>query len=82
MKFVLQVMLYILVSFSSAFAGELDTSKSSLKWTGSKITGSSHFGTLLFKEGEIIEKEGQWVGGSFVVVSSTRRSTNLSGCQY
>ena len=71
--------LSFLFSLSSALAGNLDTKASSLKWTGSKITGKSHFGRLSFKEGEIVEQDGKWTGGSFVVDMGSMTVDDIQG---
>ena len=79
MTFFTKTILMFGLSLSTAMAGNLDTKASSLKWTGSKLTGKSHFGTLFFKDGDIVESDGKWTGGSFVVDMNSMTVDDMKG---
>ena len=49
----------------------VDTSSSSIEWTGSKIVGGSHTGTIDFKSGSLTMNKGKLSGGEFVVNMKT-----------
>ena len=52
---------------SPAFAAEVDASKSSIKWKGSKITGSNHFGKISPKSSSFVLEGGKIVSGQLVL---------------
>lgn len=56
---------------------KVDTQKSSIKWIGSKITGSSHEGNISIKEGSISVNHSNMVNAEFVVDLSTITCTDL-----
>ena len=41
--------------------------KSNIDWTGGKISGDKHTGTITLKEGDVTVNEGKVVGGNFVI---------------
>ncbi|CAI8366115.1 MAG: Protein YceI [Owenweeksia sp. TMED14] len=51
----------------SAQENKLDIQNSNLKWTGTKITNSSHYGSINFKSGTIVFSEGLIESGEFIV---------------
>ena len=59
---------------SAAFAAEIDVEKSSIKWIGTKITGSNHFGLISPKPSELTLKDGKVVSGKVVI--DTKRATH------
>jgi polyisoprenoid-binding protein YceI len=62
-------LLVLAVSLSTAvFAGsqKVDTSKSTVKWLGKKVTGE-HFGTIAVKEGALEVANGKVSGGKVVI---------------
>ncbi len=61
----MQLLLVASLTLTSAFAADIDTSKSTLKWLGTKITGK-HFGKVPFKSGKVELKKGKIVSGEFV----------------
>lgn len=63
---------------ASAFAADIDTSKSELKWEGSKVTGK-HYGKVPMKSGSLDMKDGKVVGGEFVANLSDFTVEDLSG---
>ena len=57
----------------------LDIESSSLKWTGKKITNSSHYGSLKFKSGEVKFTNGIIESGKFVVDMTTINVEDIEG---
>jgi len=55
----------------------VDIKKSNLKWTGSKITGSNHFGNISLSEGQIKIDHGKLVNAKFVVNMNTITCTDI-----
>ena len=51
----------------------------SIVWTGSKVTGSSHTGTIMPKENALEFRGKDLVGGSFTMDMSSIKVTDLSG---
>ncbi len=63
---------------TSAFGADIDLKKSTLKWTGTKVTGK-HFGKIYFKKGSVEMKDGKLTGGNFVVDMNSFTVDDLSG---
>ncbi|MFT4681071.1 MAG: polyisoprenoid-binding protein YceI [Granulosicoccus sp.] len=57
----------------------VDQNASTVVWTGSKITGGSHTGTVAIKSGEFSLSGGLIKTGSFVLDMTTIANTDLSG---
>jgi len=55
----------------SPMAAEIDVSKSSIKWKGSKVTGSNHFGQISPKSSSLSLKEGKIASGRVVLDMSS-----------
>lgn len=55
----------------------LDVKQSTIGWTASKKVGSTHHGTILFKEGTVEVLGSQLTGGQFVVDMSTISNIDL-----
>ena len=58
---------------------KVDVSASSIKWTGSQISGKSHFGSLKFKTGNITIKDNVVESGVFVVDMTSLSVDDLEG---
>lgn len=58
---------------------KVDVNASSIKWTGSQISGKSHFGSLKFKTGNITIENGVIKSGSFVVDMTSLSVDDLEG---
>jgi polyisoprenoid-binding protein YceI len=71
---------------TSAFAKEevakLDTSKSVVKWVGSKITGDKHNGTVKVKGGEVTFTEGNPTKGTVTIDMKTIANEDLKDASY
>jgi len=63
----------------SAQTSTLNTEMSKLKWTGKKITNSSHYGSLKFKSGEVMFSDGLIESGKFVVDMTTINVEDIQG---
>ncbi|MEQ9405532.1 MAG: YceI family protein [Cyclobacteriaceae bacterium] len=77
-------MIKAFIIFAVLFSGEakevkVNTEASVIKWTGSKIVGNSHTGTIALKSGSLDITGGKLKGGSFVVDMTTLTDTDLSG---
>ena len=58
---------------------KVDVNASSIKWTGSQISGKSHFGSLKFKTGNITIKDNVVESGVFVVDMTSLSVDDLEG---
>ena len=69
-----------LLSFGSAAqAAEIDVAQSTIKWTGSKITGSNHYGLISPKSSTLTVKDGTVVSGTVVIDMTTMTVTDIQG---
>ncbi len=66
------------ISSLSASVVKLDTAKSGVKWTGTKVTGK-HFGTVALKSGQLEIEKGILKSGLAVVDMKTIKVTDISG---
>lgn len=67
------------VETPTATAYTVDTESSVLTWKGSKITGSSHEGTLKLASGTLNAEGGNLVGGKFTIDMTSLDNTDLKG---
>tara|TARA_B100002052_G_C15774257_1_gene548486 strand:- start:88 stop:651 length:564 start_codon:yes stop_codon:yes gene_type:complete len=58
---------------------ELSLEESFLKWTGTQLSGKSHYGTLSFKSAGLKFSDNRLVGGSFVVDMTSLSVDDLTG---
>lgn len=73
------VLVFTTVAFTT-IKKKVDVKASTIEWTGKKITGSSHHGTIQLKNGFLnLTEDGQLVGGEFHIDMSTIQVTDLSG---
>jgi polyisoprenoid-binding protein YceI len=63
---------------STAETMELDTKKSKITWTGKKITGSSHTGTIKFKSGSMDISSNSLSNGKFDADMTTLKNTDIT----
>lgn len=72
--------LVVVLSTLSATAQtkKVDASKSTINWTGKKVTGQ-HTGTVNLKDGKLIFKGKKLTGGTFNVDMTSLTSTDLTG---
>ncbi len=73
--------LIIFAALLNAEAKDLsvNTEASTITWTGTKVVGKSHTGTLALKSGSLDISKGKLKGGSFVIDMTTLTDTDLSG---
>lgn len=69
------------VEAPAAAAYTVDTEASLLTWKGSKITGSSHEGTLKLSSGTLNAEGGNLVGGNFTIDMNSLDNTDLKGSE-
>ncbi len=83
MKKLIQLATLVALTVSTAFAGNLDTKSSVLKWKGSKGAAGfklgSHYGKITIKDGNLVEKDGKLAGGDFTVDMTDFTVDDLSG---
>lgn len=73
------VLIFTTVAFST-IKKTVDVEASTVEWTGKKITGSSHNGTIDLKHGYLnLTEDGQLTGGEFVIDMNTIEVTDLTG---
>lgn len=58
---------------------QVDTEASTLYWKGSKVTGSSHNGTVKISNGVLKVEGGQLVGGNFTIDMASLDNDDLRG---
>lgn len=54
------------------------TDKSKIDWTGGKVSGDKHTGTLALKEGSVAVKDNKVVGGNFVIDMNSITVTDIT----
>jgi polyisoprenoid-binding protein YceI len=64
---------------SAALAAEIDLTQSTIKWKGSKITGSNHHGLISPKSSSLTVEEGKVVSGSVVMDMNSLTVSDLEG---
>lgn len=57
------------------------TDKSKIDWTGGKVSGDKHTGTLSLKEGNVAVKDGKVVGGNFVIDMNSITVTDITDAE-
>ena len=75
------VALLILIAGTAAHAqsGQIDSARSVVKWTGSKVTGSSHFGKVPVKSSKLVMKGSEVVRGGVVLDMANFTVDDLDG---
>jgi polyisoprenoid-binding protein YceI len=77
MKLKLLLTLGLMLSLNG-FTQEVDLSKSTFKWSGSKVS-ATHFGPIKLKNAELKFKNDQLVSGKFVMDHNSIESKDLEG---
>lgn len=76
-------LLLVTTAFSTNPVGSVkyvvDQKASTIVWTGSKITGGSHTGTVDIQSGKFSIVDGNMTGGLFVIDMTTIKNTDLKG---
>lgn len=67
------------VAFTTITKKEINIQESTIQWTGEKIIGDAHLGTLSFKEGHLEMEGDQLIGGSFMVDMTSINVTDMEG---
>ena len=56
---------------------EIEVDKSSIKWEGSNLFKvNKHYGTVNFKSGQVLKKDGKLLGGDFVINMKSIKNTD------
>ena len=79
MKPFLRALATFLLLGSAAFAAEIDVTQSTIKWKGSKITGSNHYGLVSPKTSELKVEDGKVVSGTVVIDMTSLTVTDIEG---
>lgn len=66
-----------LAAFTSSTIKKIDVKESTITWTGKKVIGNSHTGTIDLKSGHLEMDGDQLTGGEFVVDMTTITNTDL-----
>ncbi len=72
-------MLALSVGMVNAQTFSIDTEASSVNWSGSKVVGGGHNGTVALASGKLVLKNGQLDKGSFAADMTTVAVTDLTG---
>jgi hypothetical protein len=65
----------------SLSAQSVNLATSNLKWSGSEVTGKTHFGSLSFSKADLQVSNGDISGGVFEIDMTTLKVEDLTGCQ-
>lgn len=81
MKTIKFLFILLLSSNLTAYAQKVDLNieNSNLKWTGTKITNSSHYGSINFKSGKLNFSDGIIESGEFIVDMSSISVDDIEG---
>ena len=81
MKIMKSLLMFVALSSVAVYAQEveLNIENSNLKWTGTKITNSSHYGSISFKSGKLNFSDGIIDSGKFIVDMSTISVEDIKG---
>ena len=79
MKSILLALATSLFFGSAALAAEIDVAQSTIKWKGSKVTGSNHYGLVSPKPSSVTVKDGKVVSGRVVIDMSSLTVSDLEG---
>lgn len=77
-KYCLSLVLAMFTVAALAAGPGIDIEKSTVKWTGEKVTGS-HTGTVNIKEGNLEISNGVLAGGSFVIDMTSITNSDMDG---
>ena len=77
-------MIKAFIIFAALLSGEakevkVNTEASTITWTGSKVVGKNHTGSITLKSGSLDITKGELKGGSFVIDMASLSNTDLSG---
>ena len=63
----------------SLSAQDVNLDSSNLKWTGTEVTGKTHFGSLSFSKADLQMANGDITGGAFEIDMTTLKVEDLTG---
>jgi polyisoprenoid-binding protein YceI len=73
------LLIFLASSVAQAMPGQIDASRSIVKWTGSKVTGSSHFGKVPVKSSKLVMVGTEVVRGGVVLDMTNFTVDDLDG---
>ena len=81
MKTIKSLFMFLALSSVTVYAQEveLNIENSNLKWIGTKITNSSHDGSINFKSGKLNFSDGVIESGKFIVDMTTINVEDIKG---
>ena len=77
---VLTIMIFAVAGLQAQEYG-VDVEKSTVKWTGEKLTGK-HWGYIKLKSGDLTLKDGKITGGNFVIDMNSISNEDLESGEY
>lgn len=69
-------------AFAEAKKQDLNLKTSALNWKGTKVVGSSHVGTLMFKSGSVNTVSGKLTNGTFVVDMASIKNEDVEDAKW
>ncbi|MCG8579276.1 MAG: YceI family protein [Bacteroidales bacterium] len=81
-KFLLAVLAAFLTINVNAQNHKANIDKTTVKWTGTKVVGSSHDGFIKLSEGHLAVKNDQITSGKFVIDMNSITNTDLDNKEY
>jgi len=69
---------FVIASVDPANVTNVDVTKSTITWTGKKVTGE-HTGAVNLKSGNLIYKDGRIAGGSFEIDMNSITNSDMEG---
>lgn len=76
LTFILLALLIVTISYAQT--RKIDLKKSTITWTGKKVTGE-HSGSISFKDGMLVFNGKKLTGGSFIADMTTMTNTDQNG---
>jgi len=77
-KLTFALLAFLAISQLTAQTKKIDIKKSTITWTGKKVTGE-HSGSIQFKEGTLLFENRRLIGGTFIADMTTLANTDQSG---
>ena len=79
--FTIVLSVLVIIGIASVHTNDIivNQTSSTVKWTGSKASGSSHSGTINISEGKLVFDHGRLVGGEVVIDMNSIKNTDIEG---
>ncbi len=66
-------------AFTAPIKKQIDIKESNIVWTGKKVIGKSHTGTIDLKEGFFLFNDDELIGGQFIIDMTSISNSDLEG---